>query len=85
MTYEGSGDSGQIQRVSIRDAQDHELKSDGAMVTVQDEQGVYSETGFHQHTEPRTLTLHEALEAFLYDWLEVTQPGWEINDGSSGE
>jgi|SRR5215831_6187414 len=85
IAYEGSGDSGQMKGVSLRDAHDNELENERATVTVQDSPGVYSESGFHEQTQPRTLPLKEALEAFLYDWLEVTQPGWEINDGSSGE
>jgi hypothetical protein len=29
-------------------------------------------------------TLRDAIENFCFDLLEMTHPGWEINDGSSG-
>lgn len=85
ITYAGSGDSGQIESLTVCDAQEQELNLDAATVTVLQSEGIFGDDGFHERTEPRTQPLNEALESFLYDWLEDTQPGWEINDGSSGE
>jgi len=85
ITYAGSGDSGQIESLTVHDSQEQELNLDAVMITVLQSEGIFGDDGFREHTEPRTQPLKDALESFVYDWLEDTQPGWEINDGSSGE
>lgn len=85
ITYAGSGDSGQIESLTVRDAHEEELNLGAATVTVLHSEGIFGDDGFRDRTEPRTQPLKEALESFVYDWLEDTQPGWEINDGSSGD
>jgi len=35
--------------------------------------------------ERQTLTVHEAVETLVYDFLRQVHSGWEINDGAYGE
>ena len=35
--------------------------------------------------ERQTLTVHEAIETLVYDFLRQVHSGWEINDGAYGE
>ena len=78
VTFDGSGDSGQIESVDPRigdtatklPATDVEIAS-----PVWDGSGV----------ETRTLPLAEAVEQLAYDLLEETHGGWENNEGAFGE
>lgn len=84
VSYAGSGDNGQIHGVSIlRDGT--EIESDKKIcvricTTVWKKEG-----GWTNQTKNNRMTVEEALEHLVYDWLESEHPGWEINDGSCGE
>lgn len=79
VNYDGGGDQGMIEEISIKPA-------DGPL-------SAPVKTGVSQHHwngkewiyEPNFAnTLNDLVEAFVYDKLEASQPGWEIDDGSYG-
>lgn len=78
--YDGSGDSGQLEGPVL----DPEPKPDLVpTVSVLVHGGWRPKDG--EITETRTKTLIEAIQDLFYDLLEIQHPGWEINEGSTGE
>lgn len=78
VTFDGAGDSGQIESVDARaDEVVAELPATGVEITspLWDGSGV----------ETRILPLGEAIEQLVYDLLKDTHDGWEINEGAFGE
>lgn len=76
ITFDGSGDSGQIESVTAFNTEDEE--SD-----VQFEDITFKQfTNDKDFEETRAV---EFLEDLAYDALETCYDGWEINDGSYGE
>lgn len=83
--YEGSGDDGSINEVSI-------FKGD-SLIKTSDTITVLAETSMFDpeigkwvdRGKQETVPLAEAISDLIYDWLEGENPGWEINDGSSGD
>ena len=78
VTFDGYGDSGQIEDIDAR-AGDDKIDLPDLSVTL-----TLARSG---STEPVTkiMSLAEAIESMAYDFLERTHPGWEINDGADGE
>ena len=78
VTFDGSGDSGQIEGVDARIGDTAtELPATAVEITSPLWEGAGLET--------RTLPLAEAIEQLAYDLLEETHDGWENNDGAFGE
>lgn len=78
VTFDGYGDSGQIEDIDAR-AGDDKIDLPDLSVTL-----TLAQSG---STEPITkaMSLAEAIESMAYDFLERTHAGWEINDGADGE
>lgn len=86
VSYNGSGDSGSVEEISLHNTEGEKIKED-PQVRVLIAQGRFTvEKGFVTEEEPRTMPLKEALEQFCYDWIDRSgHSGWENNDGASGE
>ena len=85
VSYCGSGDSGAVEAVNIyRDKK--ELKVRG-QVTMLIKNSSWNETksDWEETLEEKSIPLDEALREFVTDWLEIEHPGWENNDGASGQ
>lgn len=78
VTFDGYGDSGQIESIEARDAQ-----GDAALPEEQIEIAHAPWEG----TEPerRTLSVREAIEEMAYRLLGQTHGGWQDNEGAYGE
>lgn len=78
VTFDGYGDSGQIEDIEAR-AGDEKIDLPDLSVTL-----TLARSG---STEPvaKTISLAEAIETMVYDFLERTHAGWENNDGADGE
>jgi len=78
VTFDGYGDSGQIEDVSAL--------SGGKSVDLPNGQISLSRAswGTDEVTE-HSMTIEEAVEQLAYDFLAETHPGWENNDGAYGE
>jgi hypothetical protein len=77
VTFDGYGDSGQIEEVVARAEND-----EAALPAV--EVRISAPTWGCDHVETRTKPLAAAIEDFLYDTLADTHPGWENSDGACG-
>ena len=78
VTFDGSGDSGQIEGV---DARIGDTATELPAINVE----IASPLWDGADVETRTLPLAEAIEQLAYDLLEDTHDGWENNDGAFGE
>lgn len=77
ITFDGCGDSGQIEEVTARAGEvDVPLPSDELDLLV-------PKWG-QPDPERRQVSVREALETQAYDYLEHVHDGWEINDGAFG-
>ncbi|WEX12374.1 DUF6878 family protein [Chelativorans sp. AA-79] len=78
VTFDGYGDSGQIEEIEAR-AGDDKVDLPDLSVTL-----TLAQSG---STKPvsKAMSLAEAIESMAYDFLERTHAGWEINDGADGE
>lgn len=78
VTFDGYGDSGQIEDVAAK-------RGDTATELPAIEIAwLRCDWNTHQHEHDR-VSLRHAIEAVVYDCLETTHQGWEINDGAFGE
>ena len=78
VTFDGEGDSGQIENIIARKGEVQIPISDQT-VTVQSASWDGREVAFQE------LPLREAIEQLCYDFLEQEHGGWENNDGAFGE
>jgi len=78
VSFDGYGDSGQIESIEARDAQ-----GDAALP----EEHIEIANAPWEGTEPerRTLSVGKAIERMAYRFLEQTHGGWENNEGAYGE
>ena len=80
--YSGSGDDGEIHGVDIFTKPDVTL--DGLAIEIGEwEKWDNKSMGYKVHTEPKPIV--DYLEDFCYRLLQANCPGWEINDGQSGD
>ena len=79
VTFDGSGDSGQIENIEARNDADQSVTLPAAQITFV---GIDWQSG--APTE-RRLTLEGAVEELVYDLLSDTHSGWQDNDGAYGE
>jgi hypothetical protein len=78
VTFDGYGDSGQIEAIEARDGGGEialpEINVELAVATFGDSE-----------PQRQTLGLREAIENLAYDCLRDTHPGWENSDGAYGD
>jgi hypothetical protein len=89
VTFDGGGDSGQIEEVVFLSAESDEISKVGISDIVVrgakvDAGRVWSEDGFKQSYKSDP-TVEELIESFCYSALETLYGGWENNDGAFGE
>jgi hypothetical protein len=79
VTFDGEGDSGQIDEISAFSKANTPLKLPRQRLTIQ--------TAKHDGTGPdeASLTVEEVIEHLCYALLEDHHEGWEINEGAYGE
>ena len=77
MTFDGYGDSGQIDDVSVTAGTAHDL----AAIEIEQMQALWGK----DTVETVTVALRTAIEHLGYELLERTHCGWENNEGGSGE
>jgi hypothetical protein len=77
VTFDGGGDSGQIESVDASNA-------DGA-VALPEADFAYASPGEGEAFEHSAMSLKDAIEELAYDLLRDTHAGWENNDGAFGE
>lgn len=78
VTFDGYGDSGQIESVEAR-AGDDDIGMPGASIEIAEAIWGQSEP------ERSTVSIATAIESLAYDVLERTHCGWENNDGAYGD
>ena len=79
VSFDGSGDSGQIESIEARNDTDQSVTLPAAQITFA---GIDWQSG--APTE-RRLTLEGSVEELVYDFLSDTHSGWQDNDGAWGE
>ena len=79
VSFDGSGDSGQIESIDARNDADQSVTLPVAQITFA---GIDWQSG--APTE-RRLSLEGAVEELVYDLLSATHSGWQDNDGAYGE
>lgn len=88
VTFDGGGDSGQIEEVIFLSEENEEMSDDICEIVVKGAKissgSVWSDGDF-KHTYKNDPTVKELIESFCYSALEALYGGWEINDGSFGE
>ncbi|MFC7706189.1 DUF6878 family protein [Plastorhodobacter daqingensis] len=78
VTFDGSGDSGQIEDIQ---AYAGDEGADLPEVEIIIASPAWGDPGF----AAATMTVEQAIEQLAYDFLSSTHGGWEINDGAYGE
>lgn len=78
VTFDGAGDSGQIEAIECLGADGSPMEPTDFFVTLAtpSHDGLTIEHSVHN--------LRDAVEAFVYDCLEQTHAGWEIDAGAYG-
>ena len=75
--FDGYGDSGQIERIDVE-------PREGTIMLPSDRIEIARTIWESPEIERQTLTVHEAVETLVYDFLSQVHSGWEINDGAYG-
>lgn len=76
--FDGYGDSGQIERIDVE-------PGEGTISLPSDRIEIARMIWESPEIERQTLTVQEAIETLVYDFLRQTHAGWEIDDGAYGE
>lgn len=76
--FDGYGDSGQIERIDVG-------AGEGTILLPADRIEIARTTWESPEIERQTLTIQEAIETLVYDFLRQVHSGWEINDGAYGD
>ena len=87
VSYSGSGDSGSINMVEVRNQEGQPVELPPTAVPYTFTHTSYDvQTGSNatQTKETKELPLAEAVEQWCYDLLEEHYPGWENDDGADG-
>jgi hypothetical protein len=79
VTFDGEGDSGQIEEIVAFDADSKPVDLPANRLTIQTAKP--DGTG----ADETTLPLAEVIEHLCYELLEDNYDGWEINEGACGE
>lgn len=79
VTFDGFGDSGQIESIEARDA-------DNISIPLPDQTiAIVAILWGRPESEVRSMSVSEAIEHLVYDALSQTHGGWENNEGAYGE
>jgi len=78
VTFDGYGDSGQIEKIDAFRGDDHVDLPDGEI-------DIRSAIPGSTDIKHQRCRIAEAIETMAYDVLGQTHGGWEINDGAYGE
>jgi hypothetical protein len=78
VTFDGYGDSGQIERIDVE-------AGEGTILLPPDRIEIARTTWGSPEIERQTQTVQEAIETLVYDFLRQIHSGWEINDGAYGD
>lgn len=81
--FDGSGDSGQIDYISINEKMDHPILKQELVGTVRSNGRRFNGTTFVPIIE-EAKNVEEVIESVCYETLETVASGWENNDGASG-
>jgi hypothetical protein len=87
VSFDGSGDDGQIEDVAVYNAANERMDLPDIMVDLGDPDVTVESVGLPPATQQPVgtlLPLAEALENFAYDTLAALRDGWQDNDGSYG-
>ncbi len=78
VSFDGCGDSGQIENIEVKAGEDIAALPAGEVELARAEWG---------KTDPQraTVSIKEAIEQLVYDFLAATHSGWEDNEGAYGE
>ena len=78
VAFDGYGDSGQIENV--------EAKAGDEIVTLPSGQVEIASAVWDQaEPESTAMTIHDAIELLIFDFLGMTHDGWENSDGAYGD
>lgn len=85
VSYTGSGDSGQVDFVDAF-SKDDKVSLEDEYVVIHNISSKFNQKTkkFEEKEAKQETSLGDALREIVYDILEMEYPGWEINDGSSG-
>lgn len=75
VSFDGSGDSGAVEEIACRNAQDQDIELPEDAVVLIEDHGITLDE----------ISLRNALEDLTYSALELHHPGWEDNDGAGGK
>ena len=75
VVFDGYGDSGQIENVEAKVGED--------LVALPSREVEIASSVWDQAAPERTaMTIHDAIERLVFDFLAMTHDGWENSDGS---
>lgn len=78
IAFEGAGDSGSIDDVSLMDASDKHVTTPTTTI-------LWTSEDYHDAGKPKDTTLRNALEDLGYQMLDKTGVDWYNNDGGYGD
>ena len=79
VSFDGCGDSGQIESIDAVDASGTDMPLPEETVSI------VAIIWGRPEPEARSMSVREGIEHLVYEALEETHAGWEINDGAHGE
>jgi len=79
VTFDGYGDSGQIESIEARDVEHIAVPLPDQTITI------VAILWGRPESEARSMSVSEAIEHLVYDALSETHGGWENNEGAYGE
>lgn len=85
VTYDGSGDSGQVEQITYYDPDDKELEEPEGKLEILKGKSTLSDGKWVETVVPKEVSLSEAIEGIAYAFLEIHSPGWENNEGAYGD
>jgi uncharacterized protein DUF6878 len=78
VVFDGYGDSGQIENVEAKAGED--------LVALQSSEVEIASAVWDQAEPERTaMTVHDAIERLVFDFLAMTHDGWENSEGAYGD
>jgi hypothetical protein len=84
ISFDGSGDSGSIEYVSIHNADRQQIQVDQTVIYPK-EKSTWIDGQWVNEIEHKEIPILEALEAYCYDELEKTNIDWYNNEGGFGD
>lgn len=85
VTYDGSGDSGQVEQITYYDPDDSELEEPEGKLEILRAKSTLSDGKWVETVVLEEVSLSEAIENIAYGFLEIHSPGWEYNEGAYGD